>query len=679
VDRRDEAIAKLALALRVVDTNGLNRAIKLSAQFPGRSLDRLLEDGGIIDAGARRKLVIGFNDRLRQMQPPPFPPLPLPGEAAPQARPKTGADVLRAKSGPPRPAPAAAPPPRSAPPAPARPNRTGRDLSNSDLLPLPSDEAELMVPLDDVDMGAATDVLKVPDEDDRFDPNGSDDTTGVYDEPTMRLPDEPEPDAPDEDAIFAEPTMVLRDEPEPPVVMVESGEVEPAAREGGPSLTESQEDALFAEPTIVLQDDKAAQDDEDALLAQPTMVLIEGDPPPAPQDDEEAILNQPTLVLKDGSDDDVFAQPTLVLKDDDGKRKSDSHIAIDLRLGRDVAPTDQKRSNRLMPGVKSRKGEGPLTRDEFQRRLKMRQGFDGFTIGDYKILKEIARGAFGVVLEVEPGGTAKSLARERGYEGNLALKVMLENKADPRETQRFLDEVKVITRFDHPHIVRMFDAGVEQGLTYYSMEFIKGTETRSHVLKHGPMPPLLAVRVAKEIAAALGYVHSQRTYHRDLKPQNIMLDQRTQPYKALLIDFGLVTEHLSVADKGLILGTPSYMPPEQAQPRGGHGEVNVTSDLYSLGASLYFLLTGQPPFSGKDPRLIIKAVVGDKPKDPTELNPNVPKNVSAIVLKCLEKKQRDRYHAARLLEQDLESVLKSGQMMLKAKSFLGKFLGKPKK
>ncbi|MCW8141147.1 MAG: serine/threonine protein kinase, partial [Planctomycetota bacterium] len=498
-------------------------------------------------------------------------------------------------------------------------------------------------------MGASTDVLRVPDE--GFDPNASDDST--YEEPTIRLRDEPD----DEEGLLAQPTLVLRDDDAPAPVV----------------LSESSDDAIFAEPTMMLRDEPAPTDEE-RLFAEPTMVLA--DEPAAT--DEDALLGQPTLVLKDAPEDDIYAEPTLVLKDE--PRKSDTGpIEVDLRLGRDVSPAEQQKSNRLMPGVKSKKGGGPLTRDEFQRRLKMRQGFDGFSIGDYKVVTEIARGAFGVVLEVEPGGVIKSLARERGYEGNLALKVMLENKADPRETQRFLDEVKVLIRFDHPHIVRMFDAGVEQGLTYYSMELIKGTETRSHVLKHGPMPPLLAVRVGKEIAAALAYVHSQRTYHRDLKPQNIMLDQRTQPYKALLIDFGLVTEHLSGADKGLILGTPSYMPPEQAQPRGGHGDVNVTSDIYSLGASLYFLLTGQPPFGGKDPRQIIKQVVSEKPKDPSELNPNVPKGVATIVLKCLEKKQRDRYHGAKQLEADLESTLKSGQMMLKAKSFLGKFLGKPKK
>jgi len=322
-----------------------------------------------------------------------------------------------------------------------------------------------------------------------------------------------------------------------------------------------------------------------------------------------------------------------------------------------------------------RSDDDALFDEEFQRRLKMRLGFTGFNLGDYKILGELARGAFGVVLEVEPDGVAKSLARERGYSGNLALKVMLENKVDPRETERFLDEVRVLIGFDHPHIVRIFDAGVEEGLTYYAMELVHGIETRAHVLRQGPMPPLLAVRVVKEIASALSYVHNQQIYHRDLKPQNIMLDQSTQPYRSLLIDFGLVQEKQDQRDKGLIMGTPSYMPPEQAKPRGNYGPVNATSDIYALGASMFFLLTGKPPFGGRDPRKIIQDVLQKPPPDPAALNPKIPRRIADVCLKCLQKAQRDRYHSSRQLEAELDKELRSGRRMLKAKSIFGRFFG----
>jgi len=680
VEARDQAMAQLALALRVVDAGGVNRAMKLAAQFPGRSFDRILLDGGIITPDAHRQLVAAFEEKLRAAKA----ALAARGGAAPATpaatpRPTPGAPPASKVSPAPArpPAPGQHTPQRTPAPGQRPPQATPQATARPPAPPPPTPASRRMVvPMESND---ALPVLHVPD-DDGFDPDGSDESGGSL----KPLPD-------DEDAILAEPTMVLKDVPEPeePTTVLADTESTTVLSE---KELESDEDALLAEPTMIVRDDAASDEDEilaqptmvlkdapesdeDAILSEPTMVLQD-----APESDEDAILAQPTMVLQDVPDDDaVYGQPTVVLKDGQ-KDESGAHLAIDTKLARDAA-SDPKRAparSTPTPGVKSKKGEGPLNRDEFQRRLKLRQGFDGFTVGDYKVLGEIARGAFGVVLEVESGGTTKAMAHQRGYEGRMALKVMLENKADPRETQRFLDEVRVLIGFDHPHIVRMFDAGVENGLTYYSMELIRGVECRSYVLKHGPMPPLLAVRVCKEVAAALAYVHSKRAYHRDLKPQNIMLDQATQPYRTLLIDFGLVTEHLSNEDKGLILGTPSYMPPEQAQPRGGHGDINVTSDIYSLGATLYYMLTGQSPFPGKDPRAIIKQVVAEKPKDPTEHKPDIPRRVADICMKCLEKKQRDRYHAARLLEADLDQALKSGQMVLKAKSLFGKIIGKRK-
>ena len=431
-------------------------------------------------------------------------------------------------------------------------------------------------------------------------------------------------------------------------------------------------DDVFAEPTVVLKDEEP----------DPPLIL-------KADSDQGDVFAQPTLVLNDDDegDEDVFAQPTLVLDDDkDGDAndwgeldlapKQTSDIGdVDMRLQRDV----NKSSARLPAlGAEDTDAARSLNSVEFQRRLKGRQGFDGFKIGDYKIRGEIARGAFGVVLRADPGGVTKTLANDRGYAGTLALKVALENTADPRATERFVEETRVQISFDHPHIVRIFDCGVEAGLTYYSMEKVEGIDARSYVLKSGPMPPLLAVRVVKEIALALSYVHKKRIYHRDLKPQNVLLDKACKPYRAVLIDFGLVTEHLSEADKGLILGTPSYMPPEQAQPRGGHGTINLTSDIYSLGATFFFLLTGKAPFTDKNPRKIIKMVVGNDPPDPVALNDKIPRRIADICLKCLEKRQRDRYHSAAQLVADLDKELKSGQLKLKAKSFFGRFLGKKK-
>jgi serine/threonine protein kinase len=530
----------------------------------------------------------------------------------------------------------------------------------------------------------------------------SDDLVVPDDDLQLRIPDDsneleiPDDDD-DDDAVFAEPTVVLQDDGgesnEPTEVLVDG---------------EDADDAVFAEPTVVLQDDAPAElsipanalslGDEDALLAEPTVVLEDGAQPiPTPAGDEDGIFAEPTVVISDSEapdpelelpsdgDDGIYAEPTMVLSEDPaqtataGARKSKSPSSHELEIDVSLAASSRRHSpSQLTPGVRSKKGTGPLDREEFERRLKRRMDFNGFSLGDYKILGELARGAFGVVLEVEPGGVAKSMARERGYQGNLALKVMMTNTSDPRQSDRFLEEVRVLISFDHPHIVRIFDAGVESGLTYYSMELVHGVETKAHVMENGPMPALLAVRVVKEIASALSYVHAQQIYHRDLKPQNVMLDTSYQPYRSLLIDFGLVTEAESNKDSGLIMGTPSYMPPEQAQPRGNHGPINSTSDIYSLGATMFYLLCGRAPFVGRDPRKIIKEVVNDPPPDPCELNPNIPRRIGDIVLKCLAKKQRDRYHSSRQLEAELDKELRSGRMKLKAKAILGRWLGRKK-
>ncbi|MGE0710491.1 MAG: protein kinase [Planctomycetota bacterium] len=661
MEARDQILGKLALSLGLIDQGALARAAQM-VSLSGHPLERVLVEGRMIDAAGYQRLAQAFNHYLRQAhqarpqpgtQPGTHPgtqPGTHPGapSSGPHARPgnaqharPTSAQHARPTSAqharPQQPPTNAAPTrPRPAPPPP--PDEEDELLAQPTVVLMDSTEEEpgpsLTESAEDALLAQPTMVLQ----DDEGEGGG------------LALPDD------DEDALFAEPTMVISDE--------------------GPALPD--EDELLAQPTMVVRDDdddggrQIIMDDssdelvipaefrEDALLAQPTVVLAESGELEVPALDEQAILAQPTMVISDEpSEDDLYGQPTMVIKDDGLQLQSESR--------RGKAPSMPT------PGVRPKKSGGPLDRDELQRRLKMRLGFEGFQVGDYQILGEIARGAFGVVLEVEATGVTGNLAKQRGYKGRMALKVALENKTDPHETQRFLDETRLQISFDHPHIVRIFDCGVENGLTYYSMEKIDGVEARSHVLKHGPMPALLAARVAKEVADALAYVHGRRIYHRDLKPQNVLLDQSQQPYRAVLIDFGLVVETESTKDKGLIVGTPSYMPPEQAKPRGGFGQINGTTDIYSLGATLFFFLTGQPPFSGRDPRKIIKAVIETPPPDPCALNQAIPRRIADITLKCLAKKQEERYHSAKLLAQDLEKELNKGKMKLKAKGLLGRF------
>jgi Protein kinase domain len=718
-------LAKLALSLQLIDDVGLQRAVSLMPQLKGKSFDRVLLEGRLIDQAGHKRLVASFNQRLKAAQqggPPPTrshqrpnltpgrpPPRPAPMRPAPAPRFDAAARNLE-DSGILRPDPptSAAPPTpayphpgRGAPPARPDTDPYGEDLERRGRTTEKININEIVIPLP-----------SAPDEDD-----------AVFDEPTMIVDASGEQpgqqaaasagyelvDDDEDDAVFDEPTMIVADDDssgrlrrrvaaadEDLRLLDDDSDEGLILHEDEPTMVVEEEanddeEAILAQPTLMLREDDGISAEEEALLAEPTLVIpsdedsLAGGSPlelesPLLVPDEDAILAQPTVVLKEDADEDaIFQEPTLVVAPEgarQGPRDDPSaELEIDTRMASDAhleLASSGRRS--LQPGVRPRAG-GPLHKDEFARRLKMRLDFKGFSLGDYKIVDEISRGAFGVVLEVEPGGVAKSLARERGYEGHLALKVMLDQAANKRETERFIEEIRVLIGLDHPHIIRIFDAGVAEGMGFFSMELVKGTETKAHIMKHGPLPPLLAVRVVKEIASALGYVHQQRVYHRDLKPQNIMLDMATQPYRALLIDFGLVTEHQSQRDKGLIMGTPSYMPPEQAQPRGGHGEVNATSDIYALGASFYFLLTGKPPFSGRDPRKIIKEVVSQRPKSPIELNPAIPKRVSELCMKCLEKRQRDRFHSAKQLEQELEKELKSGQRKLKARSFFGKLLG----
>jgi len=626
MDKRDQVVANIALNLGVIDQARLQQAVQLRAKHPKLPFERLLTEARLIDAEGYQRLAAAFNQVLNQARAEAA-QAQAQGHSAPQPYPS-------------------APPPQSAPP---------------------------QAPL----QGGGG--LQVPDDDD------------VFDEPTMVVPDE---DPADDDDVFDEPTMVVPDDDSPAGY----------AAAGVPILDVASDDNVFDEPTMVVPDEGAYGDDQltipdEDVFDQQTMVVPDEDPDedvfdqqtmvvPDDSGDELDVFDQQTLVVPEDSavgpalpmdEDEILAQPTMIVSDE-APPKAVRNKPGELRMPSDPSLRLATPSGPRPKGGKSVQAPGPLDREEFQRRLKLRLGFEKCSLGDYEVHGEIARGAFGVVLEVEAVGMTGNLAKQRGYAGRMALKVALENKTDPRETERFLHETRVQIRFDHPHIVRIFDCGVEQGLTYYSMELIQGIEARAHVLRHGPMPPLLAARIAMETAGALAYVHAQRIYHRDLKPHNIMIDQSQKPFRAVLIDFGLVVETESGKDKGLIVGTPSYMPPEQAQPRGGHGPINITTDIYSLGATLFFLITGRAPFTGRDPRKIIKQLVANPPPDPIALNPNIPKGLAEITLKCLEKKQQDRYHSAKLLAADLEKEIKAGKMKLKAKSFLGRFgLGGKKK
>lgn len=508
-------------------------------------------------------------------------------------------------------------------------------------------------------------------------------------EPTFVLQDEdaevrrlPDPilDAPvpsSQDDFVAEPTLLLDDSDEAPRPQAAPAPPNPFAQ--SPDSPPGQS-SIESEATFVLQDKPADPFGGSLELVDLGSQGATGGAPLTlkPDSEEIPVLSIPdedsTLDLNIPTDLELGASPSIpVIQATPEQKAPQKSNALDLgQLSlKSESSSSSGRSALPTPGVKKR--GGPLNREVFKLLAKQRRSFKDYTIGDYHIQSEISRGAMGVVLRATPTGMAKTMAQARGFDGDVALKVMLENNADPKEAERFLEEMKILTKLNHPNIVRIFDCGREGGLSYFSMELLEGQDVRNMVTKDGPPPFMLTLKIVSQIANALAFLHRSTVYHRDLKPTNIIFDRSVQPFRAVLIDFGLVTNHGSEKDKGLILGTPQYMPPEQAQPRGGFGPVNATSDIYSLGATLYFMLTGRPPFIGRDPRKIIKRVVTEAVKDPAALNKEVPRRLADICLQCLEKNQRDRFTAARLLAAELEKELKASQRKLKAKSFLNRF------
>jgi tetratricopeptide (TPR) repeat protein/WD40 repeat protein/tRNA A-37 threonylcarbamoyl transferase component Bud32 len=259
----------------------------------------------------------------------------------------------------------------------------------------------------------------------------------------------------------------------------------------------------------------------------------------------------------------------------------------------------------------------------------------------YEILGELGRGGMGVVYQ----------ARQTKLNRLVALKVILAgSQASPEQRVRFLQEAELVARLQHPNIVAIHEVGIHAGCAYLALEFIDGP---SLAQKCGgtPQPPPEAVRLVEVVAAAAHEAHRRGIVHRDLKPANILLTTSGVPKIA---DFGLAKRaefDTGLTQTGVIVGTPAYMAPEQAQ--GQLGVVGPAADVYSLGAILYELLTGRPPFQGGTPLDTVYRVVHDQPVPVRASQPQVPRDLETICLKCLEKEPRKRYASAAALAEDL--------------------------
>ncbi len=226
--------------------------------------------------------------------------------------------------------------------------------------------------------------------------------------------------------------------------------------------------------------------------------------------------------------------------------------------------------------------------------------------------------------------------------------------ANDTDVKRFYTEAEAAANLDHPGIVPIFEVGQHEGQHYFSMGFVEG-QSLSQRLAGGPLPPREAAELMAKVAGAIEYAHRRGVIHRDLKPGNILLDRDGNPR---VTDFGLAKK--LEADSGLtgsgqIMGTPSYMPPEQAG--GNRGDVGPASDVYALGATLYALLTGRPPFQAATAMDTVLQVIGEEPVPPRRLNASIPGDLETICLKCLEKDASRRYATAQALADDLRRWL----------------------
>jgi serine/threonine protein kinase/F0F1-type ATP synthase assembly protein I len=265
--------------------------------------------------------------------------------------------------------------------------------------------------------------------------------------------------------------------------------------------------------------------------------------------------------------------------------------------------------------------------------------------GDYELLGEIARGGMGVVYK----------ARQVSLNRTVAIKMIRTGQfASDEEVQRFRTEAEAAANLQHSNIVAIHEVGQHEGQHYFSMDYVTGKNLADLVCE-SPLAARKAAEYVKAIAVAIHFAHAQGVLHRDLKPSNILIDSSDA---VRITDFGLAkrTEGGSeLTGTGQVLGTPSYMPPEQAGAR--RGQVGPKSDIYSMGAILYELLTGRPPFQAETPIDTLMHVLNAQPAAPRLLNPSIPRDLETICLKSLEKQPGRRYESAQELAADLGRFL----------------------
>lgn len=281
-------------------------------------------------------------------------------------------------------------------------------------------------------------------------------------------------------------------------------------------------------------------------------------------------------------------------------------------------------------------------------------------LGGYELLEAIGRGGMGVVWR----------ARQQSLNRLVALKLIVAGEfAAPEARRRFRDEALAAAQLRHPHIVGIHEIGEEDGQPFFSMELFEG-RTVADLTRAGPLPAREAAQLLLPVSEAIQFAHAQGVLHRDLKPSNLLLDADGA---ARVTDFGLSrrldgTERQTLT--GDVLGSPAYLAPEQA--RGDRTGEGVRTDVYALGAILYELLTGRPPFLGESPAAVLQQVLQSEPVAPRVLNPAVPTDLQSICLKCLEKESARRYASAEEVAEELRRFLRGEAVAVRPIGWMGR-------
>ena len=374
----------------------------------------------------------------------------------------------------------------------------------------------------------------------------------------------------------------------------------------------------------------------DTIRVGPNCSMVFDDPPPAPPPEPPKPKKKHTgpIVLKSKADKLKEEREAEILrKREAAKQKALAKLAEKQASAAETAAYEIDTEETLAKFLKDREAFEKLLADE---------GKD-VVFGNYRLDKRLSEGGMGVVFK----------ARHRVQKFDVALKVMRTEMVDETNIARFKQEAWAISAFDHPNIVKVRDLAKHGNMYFIAMDFIRGEDLLAVGFRR-TLTYWQIQEIIDKMADVLRLVHARNIWHRDIKPQNILLDEAGE---VKLIDFGIATverekDEATQTAEGLIMGTPAFLSPEQAA-RGKMGDIDGRADLYSLGAVMYYMLTGRRPFTGRSGLEILKKNMTEPPPHPHTVDELIPAGLVQICMKLMEKKPEDRIQSAKELQDAL--------------------------